>query len=217
MVKVIVLLPRRADMSPEAFKQHLRETHLPLVTRLPGLRRLILNWVLPDPNEPRRPMTPSPRTGSMTRRRWAPSSPRPRGRRSPPTCRTSWTRAGSRSWSWRRRTFPCRQDPPRPPPAEASPETVPSRFSPSLGPLILAGLDITDDLNNTDRADLGALKGGGWPTTDLDHQAASVRSTRSSELGSPAQILATAAPHRTPWLPEGYGQNYRQPLRVRLL
>jgi uncharacterized protein (TIGR02118 family) len=52
MVKVIVLLPRRADMSPEAFGQHLRETHLPLVTRLPRLRRLVLNWVLPDPNQP---------------------------------------------------------------------------------------------------------------------------------------------------------------------
>ena len=52
VVKVIVLLPRRADMSPEAFQQHMRETHLPLVTKLPGLRRLMLNWVLPDPNEP---------------------------------------------------------------------------------------------------------------------------------------------------------------------
>jgi hypothetical protein len=41
MVKVIVLLPRRADMSPEAFKQHLRETHLPLVTK-PG--RPIRSW-----------------------------------------------------------------------------------------------------------------------------------------------------------------------------
>jgi len=52
VVKVIVLMPRRADMSPEAFGQYLRETHLPLVTRLPGLRRLVVNWVLPDPNEP---------------------------------------------------------------------------------------------------------------------------------------------------------------------
>ena len=52
MVKVIVLLPRRGDMSREAFEQHLRETHLPLVTRPPGLRRLVVNWVLPDPNEP---------------------------------------------------------------------------------------------------------------------------------------------------------------------
>jgi uncharacterized protein (TIGR02118 family) len=52
MVKVILLLPRRADMSREAFQQYLRETHLPLVTKLPGLRRSVLNWVLPDPNEP---------------------------------------------------------------------------------------------------------------------------------------------------------------------
>jgi hypothetical protein len=29
-MKVIVLLPRRADLSPEAFKQHMQETHLPL-------------------------------------------------------------------------------------------------------------------------------------------------------------------------------------------
>jgi transposase len=27
---------------------------------------------------------------------------------------------------------------------------------------------------------------------------------------SPAQLLATAAPHSSPWLPEGYGQNLRQ-------
>ena len=52
MVKVIVLLPRRADMSREAFQQYLRGTHLPLVAKLPGLRRLVLNWVLPDPNGP---------------------------------------------------------------------------------------------------------------------------------------------------------------------
>ena len=52
MVKVIVLMPRRGDMSREDFQQYLRETHLPLVTRLPGLRRLVVNWVRPDPNEP---------------------------------------------------------------------------------------------------------------------------------------------------------------------
>jgi uncharacterized protein (TIGR02118 family) len=50
VVKVIVLLPRRADLSAEAFKQHVRETHLSLVAKLPGLRRLVVNWVLPDPN-----------------------------------------------------------------------------------------------------------------------------------------------------------------------
>ena len=29
-----------------------REQHLPLVTTLPGLRRLVINHVLPDPNGP---------------------------------------------------------------------------------------------------------------------------------------------------------------------
>jgi uncharacterized protein (TIGR02118 family) len=52
VVKVIVLMPRRGDMSREDFGQYLREIHLPLVTRLPGLRRAVVNWVLPDPNEP---------------------------------------------------------------------------------------------------------------------------------------------------------------------
>jgi transposase len=27
---------------------------------------------------------------------------------------------------------------------------------------------------------------------------------------SPAQLLATAAPHSSPWLPEGYGQNFQE-------
>src|SRR5690242_16712880 len=50
MFKVIVLLPRRNDMSREDFQQYLRETHSPLVARMPGLRRLAVNWVLPDPS-----------------------------------------------------------------------------------------------------------------------------------------------------------------------
>jgi uncharacterized protein (TIGR02118 family) len=54
MVKVIVLLARREGMDAEAFARHMRETHLPLVAALPGLRRLIFNLVLPnpDPNAP---------------------------------------------------------------------------------------------------------------------------------------------------------------------
>jgi len=52
VVKVVVLLPRRSDMSREDFERYLRETHVPLLVRLPGLRRLVLNWVLPDPNGP---------------------------------------------------------------------------------------------------------------------------------------------------------------------
>ena len=49
MVQVMIFLARRADLSGEEFGRYLREAHLPLVTRLPGLRRLVLNRVLPDP------------------------------------------------------------------------------------------------------------------------------------------------------------------------
>ena len=52
MVKVVVLLPRREGMSREEFDRYAQERHLPLVAKLPGLRRLVLNRVLPDPNGP---------------------------------------------------------------------------------------------------------------------------------------------------------------------
>ena len=52
MIKVVVLLPRRDDLSPEEFARYAREHHLPLVAKLPGLRRLVINHVLPDPNGP---------------------------------------------------------------------------------------------------------------------------------------------------------------------
>ena len=46
MVKVMVLLRKRSDVSPQDFRLHLEETHLPLVARLPGLQRLVANHVL---------------------------------------------------------------------------------------------------------------------------------------------------------------------------
>jgi uncharacterized protein (TIGR02118 family) len=52
VVKAIVLLQRRSGMSRDDFERYTRETHLPLVVRVPGLRRLVVNWVLPDPNSP---------------------------------------------------------------------------------------------------------------------------------------------------------------------
>jgi uncharacterized protein (TIGR02118 family) len=52
VVKAIVLLQRRSGMSRDDFERYMRKTHLPLVVRVPGLRRLVLNWVLPDPNSP---------------------------------------------------------------------------------------------------------------------------------------------------------------------
>jgi uncharacterized protein (TIGR02118 family) len=50
MLKAMVFLRRRDDLSAEGFERHLRETHTPLVARMPGLRRLVLNRVLPDPS-----------------------------------------------------------------------------------------------------------------------------------------------------------------------
>ena len=50
MIKVVVLLTRRDGMSQEEFERHTRQPHLPLVTKLPGLRRLVVSRVLPDPN-----------------------------------------------------------------------------------------------------------------------------------------------------------------------
>jgi uncharacterized protein (TIGR02118 family) len=52
MIKVVVLLTRRDGMTEEEFERHTRERHLPLVTKLPGLRRLVVSQVLPDPNGP---------------------------------------------------------------------------------------------------------------------------------------------------------------------
>jgi uncharacterized protein (TIGR02118 family) len=50
MVKVIIFLSRRSDLSATAFDRHMREAHAPLVAQLPGLRRLVLNRVQPDPS-----------------------------------------------------------------------------------------------------------------------------------------------------------------------
>jgi uncharacterized protein (TIGR02118 family) len=50
MLKVVVLLRRREGMSREEFERHWRERHLPLVAKIPGLRRLVLNRVLPGPD-----------------------------------------------------------------------------------------------------------------------------------------------------------------------
>jgi uncharacterized protein (TIGR02118 family) len=50
MTKVIVLVRRRADMSPQDFHVHLHGPHAQLLARLPGLQRLVFNDVLPDPS-----------------------------------------------------------------------------------------------------------------------------------------------------------------------
>ena len=48
MLKLVVLLHRREGMSPEEFRRYWRESHAPLLLRLPGLRRLVFNYGLLD-------------------------------------------------------------------------------------------------------------------------------------------------------------------------
>jgi uncharacterized protein (TIGR02118 family) len=47
MVKIMLLLHRRSDLSAEQFREYWHKQHRPLLDRLPGLRRLVLNDVLP--------------------------------------------------------------------------------------------------------------------------------------------------------------------------
>ena len=49
MIKIILLLYRRPDLTAEEFRRYWHEQHRPLLERLPGLRRLVLNDVVPAP------------------------------------------------------------------------------------------------------------------------------------------------------------------------
>ncbi|HVN19498.1 MAG TPA: EthD family reductase [Dongiaceae bacterium] len=48
MLKFMVVLYRRPDLSPEQFREHLEQTHAALAKRLPGLRRYKQNHVSAD-------------------------------------------------------------------------------------------------------------------------------------------------------------------------
>jgi uncharacterized protein (TIGR02118 family) len=50
MVKFVVVLYRRKDLSAEAFRVSLRQVHGPMAERIPGLRRYVQNHVAPDPS-----------------------------------------------------------------------------------------------------------------------------------------------------------------------
>jgi uncharacterized protein (TIGR02118 family) len=52
MLKFVVVLYRRPDVSPAAFHENLRHEHGAMAERLPGLRRYIQNHVVPDRNRP---------------------------------------------------------------------------------------------------------------------------------------------------------------------
>jgi len=49
MLKFMVVLYRRPDLTREQFTRHLREIHGPLATNLPGVRKYIQNIVCDDP------------------------------------------------------------------------------------------------------------------------------------------------------------------------
>jgi uncharacterized protein (TIGR02118 family) len=52
MVKFIVVLYRRADLSAEEFRENLRQIHGPMAERIPGLRRYVQNHVSSDLSRP---------------------------------------------------------------------------------------------------------------------------------------------------------------------
>ena len=52
MLKFVVVLYRRPDLSPARFFEILRDEHGAMAERLPGLRRYVQNHVVPDPSRP---------------------------------------------------------------------------------------------------------------------------------------------------------------------
>ena len=49
-MKMIGLLPRRPDMSPDEFRKYWTTTHAEITAKVPGLRSYIQNICLPDEN-----------------------------------------------------------------------------------------------------------------------------------------------------------------------
>jgi uncharacterized protein (TIGR02118 family) len=49
MFKVMFFLYRRADLGAEEFQRYSREVHMPLVRKVPGLERYVVNHVVGNP------------------------------------------------------------------------------------------------------------------------------------------------------------------------
>lgn len=49
MLKFMVVLYRRPDLTRQQFRRHLEQVHAPLAKNLPGLKRYKQNHVAPDP------------------------------------------------------------------------------------------------------------------------------------------------------------------------
>ncbi len=52
MLKFMVVLYRRPDITTAQFRKYLQEIHAPLAKNLPGLKHYKQNHVLPDPQRP---------------------------------------------------------------------------------------------------------------------------------------------------------------------
>ncbi len=50
MIKVVVALNRRPDLSVDEFRTHFYSTHIDLLRQLPGLRRLVVSFAMPAPD-----------------------------------------------------------------------------------------------------------------------------------------------------------------------
>jgi uncharacterized protein (TIGR02118 family) len=48
MLKFMVVLSKRPDLTQEEFRRHMQQIHGPLAKALPGVRRYIQNFVRPD-------------------------------------------------------------------------------------------------------------------------------------------------------------------------
>jgi uncharacterized protein (TIGR02118 family) len=53
MLKFMVVLYRRPDLTANQFRQHLKEIHGPLAKNLPGLKKYVQNFVSDDPTRTR--------------------------------------------------------------------------------------------------------------------------------------------------------------------
>jgi uncharacterized protein (TIGR02118 family) len=49
MLKAMFFLHRRSDLSTEEFRRYSREVHVPLVSRVPGLERYVVNYTALNP------------------------------------------------------------------------------------------------------------------------------------------------------------------------
>jgi uncharacterized protein (TIGR02118 family) len=92
MVKFMVVLSRRASMTPDRFRQYFKEVHEPMALQIPGLRKYVQNFAMDDSKRNRPPWDA---IIELYFDDW-PSMERP-NRQSPPE---SFPRAHEKSWNF---------------------------------------------------------------------------------------------------------------------